>query len=106
ALDDLADRHRLDAAGGEAEGDLLPEEGREPVADEPVEDAARLLRPHQAVVEGPGVLERALDGVAGDLVEDQALVGNLGLEQLQQVPTDRLALAVLVGGEEELVRIL
>jgi len=31
---------------------------------------------------------------------------HLGLERLQQVPGDGLALPVLVGGEEELVRVL
>jgi hypothetical protein len=32
--------------------------------------------------------------------------GHLGLERLEQVPGDGLALAVLIGGEEELVRAL
>src|SRR5690606_24085105 len=41
-----------------------------------------------------------------DLVEDHALDGHLGLEGLQQVPGDGLALAVLIGGEQELVGVL
>ena len=44
ALDDEPRRDRLHAAGGEAARDLLPEDGRDLVAVEAVEDAARLLR--------------------------------------------------------------
>ena len=42
-------------------------------------------------------------GAAGDLVEGDALDGHLGLEHLQQVPGDGLALAVLVRGQQQLV---
>ena len=48
-------------------------------------------------------LERALDRVLGDLVEHHAPHGDLRLEHLAQVPGDRLALAVLVRREQELV---
>ena len=48
-------------------------------------------------------LERLLDRVAGDLVEDHAPDGHLRLQHLEQVPGDRLALAVLVRREQELV---
>ena len=58
------------------------------------------------LVEVAGVLEGALDRLAGDLVEDHPLDRDLGLEHLQQVPGDGLALAVLVGREEELVGVL
>ena len=46
------------------------------------------------------------DGVAGDLVEHHAADGDLGLEHLEEVPRDGLALAVLVRREQELVRVL
>jgi hypothetical protein len=39
-------------------------------------------------------------------VEDHPVHRHLGLQHLQQVPGDRLALAVLIGGEEEFVRVL
>jgi len=39
-------------------------------------------------------------------VEDHAPDGDLGLELVEQVPGDRLALAVLIGGEVELVGVL
>ena len=43
ALDDEAHRHRLDAARGQAAADLARQERAERVADEPVDDAPRLL---------------------------------------------------------------
>ena len=52
------------------------------------------------------LLHRAPDRLAGDLVEDHPADRDLGLEHLEQVPGDGLALAVLVGREEELVRVL
>ena len=53
-----------------------------------------------------GMLERLLDRVFGDLVEDDAADGDLRLEHLRQVPADRLAFAVRVGGEQQLGRVL
>ena len=44
-----------------------------------------------------------LDRLLGDLVEDHAPDGHLGLEHLDEVPGDRLALAILVRREQELV---
>ena len=57
-------------------------------------------------VEVAGVLRGRPDRVAGDLVEDHAADGDLGLEHLEQVPGDGLALAVLVRGEQQLVGVL
>ena len=48
----------------------------------------------------------AQDGGLGDLVEDHPADRDLRLERLEQVPGDRLALAVGVGGEVELVGVL
>ena len=53
-----------------------------------------------------GLVERGLDRAAGDLVEDHPLHRHLGLQHLEHVPGDRLALAVLVGREDELVGVL
>ena len=79
AVADEPERHGLDAARREAVLDLLPEQGREVIADQAVEDAARLLGVDLGVVD----LARRLDGVAyrlgRDLVEHDALDGQLGL---------------------------
>ena len=103
ALDDEPRRDRLHAAGGEPWHHLLPEDGRDLVAVEAVEDAPRLLRVDEPVVDRARLVERALDRVLRDLVEDHPPDGHLGLQHLDEVPGDRLALAVLVRREQELV---
>ena len=106
AVDDEAGRGGLHAAGREARADLAPQHGRDLVAVEPVEDAAGLLRVDEGGVEVAGVLLRALDRLLGDLVEHHALDRHLGLQHLEQVPGDGLALAVLISCEVELVGVL
>ena len=106
SLDDEPRRDRLDAAGAEAGHDLLPEHGRDLVAVETVEDAPRLLRVDEPHVDLARLLQRPRDRRLRDLVEDHPLDGNLGLEHLVQVPGDRLALAVFVRREQELVGVL
>ncbi len=101
-----AGRHRLHPAGRQALPHLAPQHRRHLVAVQAVEDAARLLRVHEALVEVPRGGQRTLDRLRGDLVEHHALDGHLGLELLEEVPRDGLALAVLIGGEEELVGVL
>ena len=80
--------------------------GRDLVAVEPVEDAPGLLRVDQVAVDLARVGHRGLDRRLGDLVEDHPLDRHLGLERLDQVPGDGLALAVLIRGEAELVDLL
>ena len=106
ALDDHAGGGGLDAAGRRALLHLEPQHGADVPAVEAVEDAARLLRVDQCEVEFAGVVDRLADRILGDLVEDHALHGHLGLERLEQVPRDGLALAVLICGEQELVGVL
>src|SRR5690606_37988816 len=53
--------HALDTAGRETRGDLAPQQGADGVADKPVEDASGLLGVDQALVDGPGVLQRFED---------------------------------------------
>src|SRR2546427_10865375 len=53
--------------------DLVPQERRQAVPDEAVEDAARLLRVHFPEVDAPGLGERRLDCALGDLVERDAV---------------------------------
>ena len=104
ALHDEPHRDRLHAPGGEPAPHLLPEDGADLVADEPVEDAARLLRVELLPVEVDRVLDGLLDRVLRDLVEEDAPhagVAALGADLLGDVPGDRLALAIGVGREED-----
>jgi hypothetical protein len=72
ALDDEADGDGLDAAGGEALGDLAPEERADLVTDDAVEDSAGLLGVDAIHVDREGVGEGLLDLGLGDCVEDDA----------------------------------
>ena len=103
ALDDEPRGDRLDAPGRQALHHLAPEDRRDLVAVEAVEDAAGLLRVDQALVDLARLGERALDRGARDLVEDHAPHGNRRLQHLHEVPGDRLALAILVCREQQLV---
>ena len=92
-----ARRRRLPAA------EHPPQDRRGLPPDQPVEDAAGLLRLDELHVEVAGMLERLADRVRRDLVEHHPLHRDLRVEHLQDVPPDGLALAVLVGREDELV---
>ena len=107
-LDDQSRRDALHAAGGARATDPAPQHRRDLVADEPVEDAATLLRLDQLHVELARMGDGLLDRLLGDLVEDHPLdrEAGLGLEHLEEVPRDRLALAILIGREVELVGVL
>ena len=52
---------------------LAPQQRREPVADQAVDDAACLLCGDQRAVDLAGMRERRVDGELGDLVEDDAV---------------------------------
>src|SRR3989442_617281 len=78
---------------------LPPQQGRDLVAVEAVEDAPGLLGVDEALVELARIGDGLADRVPGDLVEDHAAARDLGLEHLLQVPGDGLALAVLVRGQ-------
>ena len=106
AADDDAGGDGLHTAGGQPRHDLLPQHRGDLVAVEPVEDAAGLLGVHQVEVEFAGVLRGLPDRLRGDLVEDHAPHRHLGLENLEQVPGDGLALTVGVCREQEFVGLL
>ena len=105
ALHDEARRDRLHPPGREPRHHLLPEHGRDLVAVEPVEDPAGLLGVDEAVVDLSRVGEGARDRVLRDLVEHHPPDGHLRLQHLDEMPGDRLALAILVRREQELVRL-
>ena len=109
ALDDHAQRRRLHAAGRQPALHLAPQHRREVEADQVVERAPRLLGVDQVHRDPAWLRHRFLDRARRDLGEhhpvrlvevvEQAVL----LEDLRDVPADRLALAVRVGGEVEVV---
>ena len=64
ALHDEARGDGLHAAGGQPAGHLLPEDGRDLVAVEAVEDPPRLLRVDEAFVDHARLAQRSLDRLA------------------------------------------
>ncbi len=108
ALADQAQRHRLDPAGRARALELAPQHRREREADQVVERPARLVGVDQADIEVARMLHRLQDCALGDLVEHHpldvdALDHALILERRQQMPGDRLAFAIRVGGEVEMI---
>ena len=101
-LHDQPQRDRLHAPGGEASPpQLAADERAEVVPHQAVQDPARLLRVDQVHVDAAGAFERVQHGVPGDLVEDHAPHPlRRHLRRPRQVPGDRLALPVRVGGQE------
>ena len=92
--------HGLDAPGGEALFHLPPQQRRELIAHDAVQDAPRLLGVHQILVDPAGMLDALGDDFLGDFVEGDALGLFLGqIQQFLEVPGDGLALAVRVGRE-------
>ena len=85
---------------------LLPQHGTDLVAVQPVQDPPGLLGVDQRGVELAGGVDSVLDRLRGDLVEHHPAYRHLGLECLKQVPGDRLALAVLIRRQEQLVGVL
>src|SRR5438128_1844115 len=106
-LDHQPHRDALDPSRRESTANLLPEDGRDLVPDQPIQDAPRLLRVVEVAVELQRLLDRFLDGFLGDLVEEDALRGDLGpLQLLVDVPGDGLALPVGVRREQDQLRAL
>src|SRR5581483_9327370 len=73
AVDDHPGGDALHAARRQPRHDLLPEHGRDLVAVEAIEDAARLLGIDEATVELAPLVDGALDGAGRDLVEHHPL---------------------------------
>ena len=99
--------HALDAAGGKACADLAPQEGRELIAHDAVQNPPGLLGVHQIHVDAAGVLDGVGNGGAGDLVEgDPLALFRRQLQKLLQMPGDGFTLPVRVGGEIDEIRLL
>ncbi len=99
-LDENMERGGLDAAGREAVAELLPDEAGEIIADESVEHAARFLGLAEILVERPRMGDGLFHGRRRDLIE-QHPCGFFQSAGNGQMPSDRFALAVGVGGEED-----
>ena len=82
----------MHASGGKAAADFVPEQRRNFVADDAIEDAASLLRVHQMLVNLRGLLESGFDGFLRDFVEHHAI--NFGRSAVR----GRLFLLGLGGG--------
>ena len=106
AFYDHADRDALYATGAELRHDLFPEDRRNLVAVQPVENPAGLLGINQATVEFSRLLDGLFDRLLCDLVEHHALDRNTRVENLEEMPRDCLAFAILVRRQIELVGIL
>ncbi len=103
ALHDEPDGDALHPAGRARAGHPAPEHRRRLPTDEAVEDPSGLLRLDELHVELPRVGERIADRLGRDLVEDHPPDGYLRLQHLDDVPGDRLTLAILVGREDDLI---
>ena len=99
--------HRLDPAGGQAPADLLPQQGGELIAHNPVQNPPGLLGVHQVLVNLPGGGDALGDHLFGDLVEGHPAGLVIGeLQQLLQMPGDGLPFPVRVGGQVDLFAVV
>ena len=105
-LDHHAGGHALDPPGRQAGHDLLPQHRGDLVAVEAVEDPPGLLGVDQPAIEIAPLVDRPLDGRPGDLVEDHPLHRHRRGQDLEEVPGDGLALAVLVRSQVDLAGLL
>ena len=108
AVGDQPQCDRLHPAGRACARKLAPEHRREREPDEIVERTARPVGIDQSSVDRARMLHRIHDGLLGDGIEDDALdllvlERMLLLQHLQDMPGDRLALAIGVSGEDQLV---
>ncbi len=111
ALTDQPQRHGLHAPGAAAAGQLAPQHGAQREPHQIVQRAAGHVGLDQRLIQLTRVGDGVAHGGAGDFVEADALhvhaaQGVLLLQHGAHVPRDRLALAVRVGGEIELLRAL
>ena len=104
ALDEQPKRDSLHASGRDPLLHGLPEDRAGLVADESIENPARLLRIDLALVDLSGVGDRELHRIARDLVKENAPDRRavLRFDLLRDVPRDRFALAIRIGRQKDL----
>jgi hypothetical protein len=100
-----AEPHRdaLHAARRQPAGDPPPEQRRQLVAEQPIDDSPALLSPDEVVVDAARSAQGFVDRLVGDLVKDDPSHRDVGLQQLDDMPADALAFAILIGREQQLV---
>jgi hypothetical protein len=110
AVADEAQRHRLHAAGRAGAGQLAPQHRRQREADQIVERAARQIGVDQRASISRGCFIASSTACLVMALKTTRSTGlsfsTLAAQHLQHVPGDRLALAVRVGGEDQLVGVL
>ncbi len=104
ALADQPQCDRLHAPGTAAAGQLAPQHWRQGEADQIVQRPPRQVGLDQRLIELARVRHGVFDGGAGDLVEGDpldpdALQGIFFVQHGADMPGDRLALAIRIGGE-------
>ena len=103
-ITDQAHGDGLDASCGQPLAHLAPKERRQLVADDAVEHPPSLLRIHLLHVDRTRVLHCLLDGGLCDLMKDDPTVLlRIDIEDMCQMPCDRLSLAVRIACQIDLV---
>ena len=100
-VDDHPGGHALDAASGAAVRFAAHDVGQLEAVDA-VEDTTRLLGLDQVRVDGPALFDSPQDGLGRDLVEHHPGGVLRQIENLTEVPGDRLPFAVLIRGQVDL----
>src|SRR5208282_2389911 len=104
AIDDDPQRNRLHAPGADPALDLVPQQRTYLVPNQPIEHPARLVRVEQVVIEVRGIGNGLLDRGRRDFMQQHAADVGLGLaKMIGDMPRDRLAFAVGVAGEVDVI---
>ncbi len=111
AVANEAQRDRLHPSGRARAGQFAPQDRGEREPHQIIKRAAGEIRVDQGLVDGARMLHRLGNCLLGDGVENHTLdrlfaERFLLLEEFEHVPRDRLALAIRVGGEDQLVGVL
>ena len=93
----------LDTACRKFGGNFAPEQRRDGVPDQAVQDSPGLLGVHQVQVDGAGLAQRLFDRLACDFMKNHAADRLFGIQYLAQMPADALPLPIFVGGQNQLV---
>ena len=74
------------------------------IADQAVQDAPRLLRVDDLLIDAAGIFDGVLDRLGRDLIEEHAVdFGLVVVENLFQVLANRFAFAIRIGGKQDSV---
>ena len=96
ALDDQPHGHALHPPRREPRANLPPQQRRNVITIEPIDNPPDFLRADQGLVDRAWLFQGVANRFFGDLMEHQPMDRNLRLEHLTKVPANGLALAVFV----------